>query len=229
MMSIPAQADLHRGRRALTRRTRLPRHRRYRLHGIPESLPPNTKTAQGPEVFVGAHCVAHLLLTHLLLPHLRAAAQSSSTSGAVRIVWCSSWLAENSSPKFGIEMDKLASGTGNNMREYAVSKAGDGILSIECGRLYGEYGILSVGLNPGNLNTNAFKGVDGLLRVVLNWVSLYNPRLGALTELYAGLSGELTMEGHQGAYIMPWGRVQESTPRQDIVDGARPVEVLGVV
>ena len=48
---------------------------------------------------------------------------------------------------------------------------------------------------------------------------LYKPIYGAYTELYAGLSDDLTIEKHQGAYIWPWGRL--GRPRQDIQDEAR--------
>jgi hypothetical protein len=36
---------------------------------------------------------------------------------------------------------------------------------------------------------------------------LWPPRYGAYTELYAGLSPDLTIEKHSGAFIWPWGLV----------------------
>ncbi|KAK3381940.1 hypothetical protein B0H63DRAFT_502183 [Podospora didyma] len=104
-----------------------------------------------------------------------------------------------------VRMDRL-DGTGNGTRDYSVSKAGNWILGIEFARRHGggSDGILSIVQNPGNLNTS--------------------PVLGGYTELFAGLSPELTLEGHQGAYVIPWGRVHnESTLlREDIVFGAKP-------
>lgn len=35
---------------------------------------------------------------------------------------------------------------------------------------------------------------------------LYKAIFGAYTELYAGLSPDLTIEKHQGGFVWPWGR-----------------------
>ena len=44
---------------------------------------------------------------------------------------------------------------------------------------------------------------------------LYPSIYGAYTELFAGLSPELTIENDQGRYVVPWGRAK--TPRQDLL------------
>jgi hypothetical protein len=44
---------------------------------------------------------------------------------------------------------------------------------------------------------------------------LHRPKLGGYTELYAGLSPEIS-EKTPGALIIPWGRIQEQNPRKDI-------------
>jgi retinol dehydrogenase 12 len=44
---------------------------------------------------------------------------------------------------------------------------------------------------------------------------LHTPIHGAYTELYAGLSPELTIEKDQGVFIWPWGR--RGSVRGDIV------------
>jgi retinol dehydrogenase 12 len=43
---------------------------------------------------------------------------------------------------------------------------------------------------------------------------LYPPLFGAYTELYSGLSKDLTIEKDQGGYFVPWGR--KSGVRKDI-------------
>ena len=53
----------------------------------------------------------------------------------------------------------------------------------------------------------------------LDLILLYAPIYGAYTELYAGLSDDLTLEKHQGAYIWPWGRLGQ--PRKDIQNEAK--------
>lgn len=39
-------------------------------------------------------------------------------------------------------------------------------------------------------------------------------RFGAYTELWAGLSSEITAK-ENGGYIIPWGRLQQSNPRKE--------------
>lgn len=43
---------------------------------------------------------------------------------------------------------------------------------------------------------------------------MFDVRLGALTELWAGFSKDITVEQNNGGYIIPWGRLGE--PRADI-------------
>jgi hypothetical protein len=77
--------------------------------------------------------------------------------------------------------------------------------------------------NPGNLNTELtrhlmvpyLESVERLLQGLVLWP----PRYGAYTELYAGLSPDLTIEQHSGAYIWPWGRIGHLRP--DIEDSLR--------
>lgn len=191
------------------------------------SQEPGAKTAQGLNTYLGAHCVAHLFLAELLLPQLRAAAECQP-AGSVRVIWCSSHLAELIAPKGGVDME-LVDGTGNGVRDYAISKAGNWILGLEYARRRGndaKVPILSLTQNPGNANTNALAGSPRLIHLIWKTLILHDPKLAAYTELYAGLSPELTME-NQGDYIMPWGRVQEKTPRQDFLDAAKPVDEGG--
>lgn len=54
---------------------------------------------------------------------------------------------------------------------------------------------------------------------------LYDAKMGAYTELWAGLSEELTMERSGGA-VVPWGRMHPA-PRKDLVDACRSVEEGG--
>ena len=40
----------------------------------------------------------------------------------------------------------------------------------------------------------------------MDYLFLYDPRYGALTELYAGFSEDIGL-GNNGAYVIPWGRI----------------------
>ncbi|KAJ4321737.1 hypothetical protein N0V84_005170 [Fusarium piperis] len=171
---------------------------------------PGAKTAQGLEAMVGMHCVATLLFTTLLLPQLRAA--------AARVVWTSSVVADQGSPPNGINFDTLSTGTSDRVLNYAVSKVGSWMLSRELARRYGSEGIISVAQNPGNVMGGSYEGTPAATMFFLNRFLLHPSRFGAYTELYAGLSPDITT-GDNGAYIIPWGRVRPDTecPRRDIV------------
>lgn len=45
---------------------------------------------------------------------------------------------------------------------------------------------------------------------------LHEVVFGAYTALYAGLSSDIKV-GDNGGYIIPWGRIQKSSPRKDII------------
>lgn len=189
-----------------------------------DSVPVQSKTAQGIEKFVGMHCVAALLFTQLLLPQLRFAAEAS-IPGAVRVVWLSSIMAESHVPADGIDFNLLAMGCSNGRRNYARSKAGNWILAHEFARRYGQHGIVSVAANPGNLKTNAFQGAPSKFMAVADRLFLYDPKFGGYTELYAGFSPDITLDNN-GAYIIPFGRVQpeEHVGRPDILAKLRAEE-----
>ena len=90
-------------------------------------LPPRAGTEQNIEAMVGVNCVAHLLLTLLLLPQLRA------STTAARVIWTSSMGADDAPPN-GTEFEMLDNGTTNRVRKYQAPKAGDWILEREFAR-----------------------------------------------------------------------------------------------
>ncbi|KAL9094788.1 MAG: hypothetical protein Q9165_003059 [Trypethelium subeluteriae] len=190
------------------------------------SVPYGSKTAQGTEAFMGIHCVGPLLFSKLLLPQLRKAVKLSS-SEKVRVVWAGSLLAEMSSPTDGVDFAILDEGPKTRMGAYSATKAGNIFLAVEWARRYGsgEDAMISVAQNPGNLRTNMFKGTPGWWMLVLNR-TLYPAKFGAYTELYAGLSPDITLD-RNGAYVMPWGRIQEQFPRKDIVEAMKPQDQGG--
>ena len=175
---------------------------------------------------MGMHCVAPLLFSKLLLPQLRAAVKASSPE-KVRVVWTSSVLVEASSPKGGVDFDGLETGLKDPTANYAATKAGNWFLAAEWARRYGtgDDAMMSINQNPGNLQTNMFKGAPKLLMFFVNFI-LHPPKMGAYTELYAGISPEVTMEKN-GSFIIPWGRVHEWYPRKDIVTAIKPEDEGG--
>ncbi|GKT66215.1 short-chain dehydrogenase [Colletotrichum tofieldiae] len=180
------------------------------------------RTKQGFEAMIGMHCVAAQLFTSLLLSQLRAAVSTTALKGSVRVVWTSSFLGDASSPTNGIEFDVLDKGTPDRTRNYAVSKVGNWVLGKEMAARYGAEGIVSVTQNPGNLKAGSYAGTPALAMLFINPV-LHEPKFGGYTELYAGLSPDISLENN-GAYVIPWGRIRpdEDCPRKDILKALKP-------
>jgi NAD(P)-dependent dehydrogenase (short-subunit alcohol dehydrogenase family) len=180
-----------------------------------QGFPPGSSTKQGLEASVGTNCVAPLLLTQLLLPQLQNAARKSTQSDTVRIVWTGSAQIDMKSPPGGVDFARIDAGrTVAEIEDYAISKAGNLMLAHEAAKRWGKDGIINVCINPGNLKTAIFDGQAWWLRMLLNLFVLYEPRYGAYTMLFAGLSSEVT-EANNGAYIWPWGIVRPN-PRADV-------------
>ncbi|KAM7207242.1 hypothetical protein V8F20_002508 [Naviculisporaceae sp. PSN 640] len=192
------------------------------------AVKPGQRTAQDLEPFIGFHCVATLLFTQLLVPQLRAAA-ASSPRGQTRVIWTSSGLAEAGSPPNGVDWAVIDKGTNKPMQNYGASKAGTWFLSREFARRYKNDGIISVCLNPGYLKTASFDGTPAAVMFIMNRVMLSEPIFGAYTELFAGLSPEVTLE-KSGSYIIPWGRIRANTAtgRQDLIKAGDSVEEGGL-
>lgn len=171
-------------------------------------------------MFIGTHCVAAQLFTTLLLPQLKAAVAEDlhmSRHGFARVIWTSS-IAADDTPHNGIEFDRLDSGTNDRIRDYGVSKFGNWLLGCEFARRHGSDGIISVTLNPGNAKAGTSEGMPFLGLLVLKMI-MHEPRLAAYTQLYAGLSKDITME-QNGAYILPWGRIRTASDgiRKDLLE-----------
>jgi NAD(P)-dependent dehydrogenase (short-subunit alcohol dehydrogenase family) len=176
--------------------------------------PEGTTTKQALEGHVGINCVAALLFTQELLPKLQEAAKTAPACSA-RIIWTGSLMIETHSPTGGIQYEFIEKGkTTNSARDYATSKVGNWYLAVEAAQRWGNYGIVSVVQNPGNLLTNIYSHQPKWLMAILKLV-LYEPKLGAHTLLYSGFTPDVGIEKNNGAYIRPFGYVAPNG-RQDI-------------
>ncbi|KAH8597208.1 hypothetical protein B0O99DRAFT_569034 [Bisporella sp. PMI_857] len=185
--------------------------------------PQGTKTKQGYELQLGTNCVAPFLFTKLLTPILLKTAKEA-TAGSVRVIWVSSSATDHFSPKNGIDMDNLDYKVDKSTYEkYGVSKAGNFYHGTEFAKLYGSEGILSLPLNPGNLKSDLQRHVPGLQMKILSWL-LHPAIYGAYTELFAGLSPDITMQ-QNGSWIVPWGRFLPV--RKDVLAGSKNISEGG--
>jgi hypothetical protein len=136
-------------------------------------------------------------------------------------------MMELSAPQGGIIMSELRSPPKDVTRNYVNSKTGNYLLSAELARRqrqsHSSTPVVSVSLNPGAAKTNLFRHTPWLN--YLAWPLLYPARIAALTQLYAGLSGDIGA-GQSGCYVVPWGRVATFL-RKDLVDAVKEEEEGG--
>ncbi|KAF2735647.1 NAD(P)-binding protein [Polyplosphaeria fusca] len=182
------------------------------------SQPPiGSVSKQGVELQLATNCLGPFLLTQMLLPLLESTAAGSKEKGSVRVVWLSSQIMELSAPKGGIVMADLTSPPKDKTKLYVTSKTGNYFLAAELARRVGKKGIVSVTLNPGAASTNLFRHTPWM--TYFAWPLLHRPKLAAFTELYAGLSLDVSQENN-GCYVVPWGKIHQSM-RADLIEAVK--------
>lgn len=210
------------------------------------SCPPmGSVSKQGHELQFATNALGPYLLTKLLSPILASTAKTSAPSD-VRVVFATSTHAETvttildeeghaGQTTLALDRSHLVppntTTTHSPQANYAASKLANWFLadhfSAHCPILSRSKGtgVLSLVQNPGGMMTP-------LLRHMPSWVPLvfapflYPPRFGAYTQLFAGLSPDLTVAEHSGRWIQPWGRVHTG-PRREVLAATRSTEKGG--
>ncbi|CZR53266.1 related to Oxidoreductase, short-chain dehydrogenase [Phialocephala subalpina] len=173
--------------------------------------PQGSKTSQDFELQLGTNNLGPFLFTKLLTPLMAKTARLTSL-GSVRTVWVASG-AVNMSPKGGVDMANLDYKVDKSAwHKYSVTKAGNYLHATEFARRHKEDGIVSVAIDPGMLKTDLWVNTPGWQMAIANFL-LHEPIYGAYTELYGGLSPDITLE-KTGAWIKPWGKI--SKIREDL-------------
>lgn len=172
--------------------------------------PPNSVSAQGHDLQFATNILGPFLLSKLLQPTLRATA-ATSPPNTVRVTWAGSLATVLGTPTGGVAWTadgKDFVSAGEPVAGYAITKAANYLLAVEFGKRFGnDDGVLHVAYNPGNLSSSLSRnnnpwGPLAIVAMLLNFPAEY----GAYTELYAGLSPDMTLEKDQGGWIVPWGR-----------------------
>ncbi|KAE8452786.1 hypothetical protein EG329_013058 [Mollisiaceae sp. DMI_Dod_QoI] len=184
--------------------------------------PQGSKTVQGYELQLGTNNLAPFLFTKLLTPMMAQTAKIAPP-GTVRVVWTASG-AVNMSPTGGVEMTNLDYKIDKGAwHKYSVSKAGNFLHSTEFARRHKADGIISVAVDPGMLKTDLWVNTPSWQMMIANRL-LHEPIYGAYTELYGGLSPDITLE-KTGAWIKPWGTI--ATIRKDLDASSKTTEEGG--
>lgn len=189
--------------------------------------PVGTTTAQGHEAIMGTNCLGPYLLTKLLLPILTKTAKSEGTpQGSVRIVFTSSGVIDTAGPPGGVSIAELKPGSYSKdaSRNYSASKAGNWFLASEFDKLVRKDGIVCVCQSPGTLKTTGWNNVPWIMRTMMAPL-MREPKLGAYTVLWSGLSPEVKVEDG-GRLAIPWGRWHPS-PNKDILGSLKTKEEGG--
>ncbi|KAI0530008.1 NAD(P)-binding protein [Xylaria digitata] len=205
-------------------------HRRSRLDalwnnaGISQAAP-GTVTAQGHEIHMGTNSLGHFLLTQLLLPVLIKTAEISPKA-SVRVIFATSSVIELQGPPGGLSLAELAPGnhSKDRQRNYSASEAGCWFLALEFDRRLRNHGIVCLAPSPGTLKTKGWDKAPWSMRMVMR-PFMHEPKMGACTELWAGLGREVTCDDG-GKFVVPWGRLHPS-PKKEIVESLRTIEEGG--
>ncbi|KAI2611375.1 NAD(P)-binding protein [Hypoxylon fragiforme] len=168
--------------------------------GYPEK---GSKTKQGYELQVGVNCIGAFALTKLLTQTIVATAKASPPN-TVRVVWVSSSAAEGANPNtFMASLPDIQNK--GSAQGYFASKLGNYFHATEFAARHKEDGIMSIPLNPGNLDSDFWRSQGPILTYLLQKTVLFPPKYGAYTALFAGFSPQVTPE-MSGHFVAPWGR-----------------------
>lgn len=150
------------------------------------------KTKQGYELQLGTNCLGHFAFTRELTPTLVSTAQVSPAN-TVRVVWASSTAAQSTPTKNFMERVKTIDKR-STFEQYTLSKLGNYFQATEFGVRYKASGIVSVPLNPGNLDTELWRTQGSIVSWLLRKLVLYPSVYGGYTNIFAGFSPKVTLD-----------------------------------
>ncbi|EPQ57453.1 NAD P-binding protein [Gloeophyllum trabeum ATCC 11539] len=167
-------------------------------------------TADGYDLQWGTNVLGHFYFTELLMSALIAGAETSPDKKA-RVVTTSSFGnymvkgIDFASFRDGPERKKLGP-----QDLYSQSKLGNVLIAREVAKRYGDKGIVSTSVNPGNIRTELTRHATFPGMKLLSVLVLYPVHYGAITQLYAGTSPQ-TVDAN-GKFFVPWAREAKPNP-----------------
>ncbi|KAJ4396429.1 short-chain alcohol dehydrogenase [Gnomoniopsis smithogilvyi] len=187
--------------------------------------PEGSKTAQGYDLQLGVNNLGTFLFTKLLTPILLQTAKAEDPA-TVRVVWVASSAAETPlAPVGGVDLSNLDYHVEKSPFErYVISKSGNYLQGVEFARRHKADGVVGVPLNPGNLDSDLWRWMPEWAAAIFRRIFLAPSVFGAYTELFAGLSPEITMD-KSGEWVVPWGRLMPI--RKHMLDASKPTSEGG--
>lgn len=146
-------------------------------------------TADGYDLQFGTNVLGHFYLTKLLLPALLAKSSNSAANEPSRVVTTSSIGHNPGRLDFATFKDGPKRRKAWTQTLYFQSKLGNIVFANELARRYGDQGLVSTSVNPGNLDSDLYRYMPRFLHSLVQ-LSLYPCSFGALTQLYAGTAPE---------------------------------------
>ncbi|XP_055461191.1 dehydrogenase/reductase SDR family member on chromosome X isoform X1 [Psammomys obesus] len=165
-------------------------------------LEPRGETVDGFERHLGVNFLGHFLLTHLLLPLLRASGEPGQATRIVTVASATHYVGE-------LDMDDLQGRAAYSAHAaYAQSKLALVLFSRRLQRLLTSLGdpVTSNAADPGVVNTALYRHTCLGMRAArkaLGWLLLKSPEEGAWTSVFAAVAPEL--EGVGGRYLRDGG------------------------
>ncbi|PIL31377.1 hypothetical protein GSI_06077 [Ganoderma sinense ZZ0214-1] len=176
-------------------------------------------TADGYDLQFGTNVIGHHYFTKLLLPALLAG-KESSPDHHTRVVTTSSAASYLSPLYWDTFKDGPARRQKSTSTMYNQSKLANAIVARETAKRYGQDGIISISVNPGNIQSDLQRHLPSIIPKIANLVFLYPTPYGALTQLWAGTMPEAL--NYNGEFLIPWARPGKCRPEAyDPVIGER--------
>lgn len=183
---------------------------------------PMEQLSAGYDLQFHTNVLGHFYLSTLLLPTLISTARTNE-DGKARVVNTASsahYVARADPLNFDSFIDGGARRKYTTEDMYCQSKFANIVFSNELARRYGDHGIVSTSLNPGNLKTNLNGHVlDWPKKLFLALLQIYPAEWGALTQLWAGTSPEGAKLN--GKFLIPWAREGKARKETDDVQLGR--------
>ncbi|KAH9932806.1 NAD(P)-binding protein [Epithele typhae] len=165
--------------------------------------PISALTEEGHDLQWGVNVLGHFYFTELLLPLLAAGAKSSPDHHS-RVITTSSSGAYPGKIDFDTFKDSKHRRKVHPELLYFNSKLGNTVVAHQAALRYADMGIISIALNPGNLDSELYRTIPSVGRWIVAKVMLYPNWYGALTQLYAGtMPDALKLNGE---FMIPWAR-----------------------